>query len=258
MRRARAAVAALIRVRHRPLLLPDKVARDTQPGGADADGHRVVDTAESVVRPPEPVGRDGGCRRDGGSGRDGGVTLVEVAVSAAVMAVAMAIFTTAIVQIFRTVNKVDALSSAQTQVAVAFQRLDKEVRYASAVSTPAQTGGDSFVEYVLSTLTTNTCVQLRLRASTGQLMRRTWSKDAATVTPTGWALLLSSVSSSAPFALTAGDTPFTPPILTINVQVTAGAGTTATTRETAVAIAALNAVSAQTTQTVCTEGRSLA
>lgn len=203
-----------------------------------------MDTAEKSAR-PEPAARD--C----------GITLIEVAVSAAVMAIAMTIFTTALVQIFWTVNKVDALSAALSQVAVAFQRLDREVRYATAISTPAQTGGDSFVEYVLSTLTTTTCVQLRLRASTGQLTHRTWSKDTATVTPTGWAVLLSSVSSSAPFTLTGGDTPFTPPILAINVQVAAGAGATATVRETAVAIAALNATAIQTTQTVCTEGRSV-
>lgn len=193
----------------------------------------------------------------GAARRDDGITLVEVAVSTAVMAIAMSIFTTAIVQIFWTVNKVEALSSAQAQIAIAFQRLDKEVRYASAVSTPAQTGGDFFVEYVLTTLTTNTCVQLRLRASTGQLMRRTWSKDTATVTPTDWGLLLTGVSSPAPFSVDAGDTTFTSPTLTISVRVVAGAGATVAHRETAVRIAALNATATQTTQTVCSEGRSI-
>lgn len=188
-------------------------------------------------------------------GGDSGTTLIEVAVSAAVMAVAMAVFTTATVQIFQSVNKVDALSTAQSQIAAAFQRLDKEVRYASAISTPAQAGGNFFVEYTLITMTTNTCVQLQMSPSTGRLLRRAWSRDGVTVTPSEWAVLLTSVASAAPFSVHAGDATFASPTLTISLGVSAGAGGSATSRETAVHIAALNATSTQPTATVCAEGR---
>lgn len=205
-----------------------------------------------------------------GAGRDAGITLIEVLVASAVMMIAMSIFTTGILQIYRTVNKTDSLATSQAQLMAAFARLDREVRYASAISTPVNAAaGDSFVEYVISVPppspapatadAVTTCVQLRLRASTRQLMRRTWESDDTTVAPTPWTLLLAPVSATAAFAVEPGNTTFTSPSLTLDLRVSAGAGTTATTRQSKVTLAALNATVREDDDDdeVCSEGRSI-
>lgn len=198
-----------------------------------------------------------------GGARDAGITLVEVAVSTAVMAVAMAIFTTGIVQIYRAVSTVDALSTAQTHLMTAFRRLDHEVRYATAISKPANSSTISSVEYVLATAAGATCVQLKLDAAAGRLSRRSWLKDDDPVTPTPWQLLVSSVRpttpapagmSGTPFDVRNGDAKFTSPTLTVALTVTGGTGTT---RQSAVTLSALNAPAELTKDPVCPEGRSI-
>lgn len=187
---------------------------------------------------------------------DSGITLIEMTVALTVMAIAMSIFTTGIVQIFRTTSRVESLSSSQSQVQTAFDRLDREVRYASAISDPV-TGADSYVEYLMATTGTNTCVELRMRSSTGQLQRRTWLKDAATVTPTAWTLLASSVSATTPFIVTPADSVLTSPTLQVNLKLTVGLGSTAAVRETRLSVAALNASTDTADPDVCTDGRSI-
>lgn len=187
---------------------------------------------------------------------DSGLTLIEITVAMVVMGIAMSIFTTGIVQIFRTTSRVESLSSSQSQVLTAFDRLDREVRYASAISDPV-TGTDSYVEYLMATTGTNVCVELRLRSATGQLQRRTWSKDVATVTPTAWTLLASSVSSTTPFIVTPADSVLNSPTLQVNLKLTVGTGTNAAVRETRMTAAALNASTDTADPDICTDGRSI-
>lgn len=187
---------------------------------------------------------------------DSGITLIEVSVAMIVMAIAMSIFTTGIVQIFRTTSRVESLSSSQSQVQIAFERLDREIRYASAISDPV-TGTDSYVEYLMATTGTNVCVELRLRSTTGQLQRRTWLKDAAPVTPTAWAVLASSVSATTPFIVTPADSVLNSPTLQVNLKLTVGTGTNVAVRETRLSVAALNASTDTVDTDVCTEGRAI-
>ena len=49
---------------------------------------------------------------------------------------------------FRTANKTEAVATAQSQISIAFQRLDKEIRYAEGISTPTSSGTGWYVEYV--------------------------------------------------------------------------------------------------------------
>jgi prepilin-type N-terminal cleavage/methylation domain-containing protein len=125
---------------------------------------------------------------------DAGVTLIEMVVVMAIMSVLMVLFTSAVMTIYRTYNKVDATNQAQEQVNNVFLRLDKEIRYAQAVSAPLTGTTVSAVEYMMSPppgVTDPTCVQLRLRTDTGQLQQRTWQNGT---TPTAnWATLLSGV-----------------------------------------------------------------
>ena len=122
--------------------------------------------------------------------RDDGFGLLEVVVSMALTGVAGAVFTTAVVQIYRTSGANESRSIAQSQVSQALLRLDREVRYASYVG--ATSPARPYVEYLLQ----GGCVQLRL--ANGQLQRRTWN-PGGTPTPTAWQAIASQVASTAPF-----------------------------------------------------------
>lgn len=98
---------------------------------------------------------------------DAGVTLVEVMVSMAVMSVVMVIFTGGIMQVFRTTAKSEGISIVQTQLQIAFQRVDKQIRYASWIAAPGKVGSAWYVEF--ANFDGTQCGQLRLdtAAATG-------------------------------------------------------------------------------------------
>ena len=186
-----------------------------------------------------------------------------------IMSIALTIFTTGFLQVYRTVNKTESLSTAQAQVTIAFQRLDREVRYASAISAPAQVGPDYDVEYLITPALqapaatpsptpgrTPTCVELRLRTSTQQLQRRSWPQGDSPVTPTAWVPLISGITAVQPFTLIAA----LPGVsyyqaLQVKVMVTSGNGDTRTVRGTDVTFTALNTTAGTLTNDMCTEGR---
>jgi prepilin-type N-terminal cleavage/methylation domain-containing protein len=94
---------------------------------------------------------------------DAGFSLVELVVAMSVMSVLLVIFTTAILQVYRTVSATQSLSDAQAQLERAFQRTDRELRYASWIAQPGKVGTTWYVEYAGSDPTQ--CGQLRLEAS---------------------------------------------------------------------------------------------
>jgi len=94
---------------------------------------------------------------------DAGYSLIEVMVTLAVMSVVMAIFTAAILQVYRTSAKAESISVAQSQLHRAFQRFDKELRYASWIAEPAQVGTAWYVEFAGADETQ--CRQLRFETS---------------------------------------------------------------------------------------------
>jgi prepilin-type N-terminal cleavage/methylation domain-containing protein len=122
---------------------------------------------------------------------DGGFTLVEIVVAMTIMGLVAAIFTTGVLQIYRTTGVNESRSIAQAQLSQALLRLDREVRYASYVG--ATSAGRPYVEYLLA----SQCVQLRL--ADGQLQRRSWAHDSAAPRPSSWQPIASQVSSSVPF-----------------------------------------------------------
>jgi len=91
---------------------------------------------------------------------DAGFSLVEVMVSMAIMGIMMVIFTGGILQIYRTTTATESINIAQSQLQLAFQRLDKEVRYASWIAEPGKVGATWYVEFTGPTSTE--CRQLRL------------------------------------------------------------------------------------------------
>jgi prepilin-type N-terminal cleavage/methylation domain-containing protein len=183
--------------------------------------------------------------------RDAGFSLIEVVVSMSVMAVFMAIMTTGIVQVYRVVNSDEAVSIAQSQINIAFLRLDREIRYASDMSTEGQVGADWYVEYLTTYTGTPICTELRLHVANAQLQRRSWTQGGTP--PSTWTIFASGVSDSRPFTFSAADATFNYPRLALSLTASSGAGSTAAAKEINVTFTAMNTTSSSAS--VCTEGR---
>ena len=105
-------------------------------------------------------------RRPGGAAQgpaDAGVSLAEVMVTMAIMSTMMVLFTGAILQVYRTSTATESLTTAQSQLWIAFQRLDRQLRYASWIATPGQFGTAWYVEFAGPASTE--CRQLRLETA---------------------------------------------------------------------------------------------
>jgi prepilin-type N-terminal cleavage/methylation domain-containing protein len=193
---------------------------------------------------------------------DDGVTLAELMVGMALMAVVGAVSTAGIVQVFRAVGSFQGQTVTGQQLVQIFQRLDREVRYASAISQPATVNGDYYVEYLTTSGSSPTCTELRLSTSLGQLQRRTWPSGSVTAV-TAWAPLASQVSVinvngqvTPPFVLLAATPVLNYERLQIALNSTDGIGNKAVSRQSTVTWAAMNAGLNPAT-TVCIEGRTV-
>jgi len=199
---------------------------------------------------------------------DAGYSLIEVMMAMVCTGILMTLVTSAVIQIYHSVNSVDSVSAAQGQIDNMFGRLDKEIRYARAISNPGAVGGDQYVEYLLSVDSVDTCVELRMRTSTGELQRRQWPKSQSPPAPTAWQTLASPVASATPFAVTvaAPTLPTDPQYQTLTLDVTsvtgggkglsASAGRAGSERATTVTFTALNATT-KGNETACTEARGI-
>jgi prepilin-type N-terminal cleavage/methylation domain-containing protein len=92
---------------------------------------------------------------------DAGFSLAETLITVAVMGVVMAVFTGAILNVYKTSTATEALTIAQTQLRQAFQRFDRELRYATWIAQPGQFGTAWYVEFAGPGPTE--CRQLRLQ-----------------------------------------------------------------------------------------------
>jgi type II secretory pathway pseudopilin PulG len=175
----------------------------------------------------------------------------------AIMSIVMAMFTSGILQIFRTANKNESTSIAQSQLNLTFLRLDKEIRYASGISVPALVGADWYVEFVTVNTGVAVCAELKLVASTGQLLRRQWPQGMTLLAPGPWTPLASGVSAPQPFTFHAADATANFHRLQLRLTARSGAGDSASSTETDVTFTALNTSLATSSAAVCTEGRSV-
>lgn len=193
------------------------------------------------------------------AGGDSGTTLTEVLVALSLTSFVMTMFMTAMLAMYRSANTSDAMATVRSQLAVAFLRLDKEVRYASEISEPAQVGADWYVEYRQLTADAATCTQLRLRTTGGLLQQRQWTEGTV---PGAFVTLASNVSSARPFELTPGaplaETPGASQYqqLKVSLRASSGAGPAGTVKDISVAFTALNATRDAPGATACRqEGR---
>jgi type II secretory pathway component PulJ len=191
---------------------------------------------------------------------DEGVTLMELLVSMTLMTVFGALFTSAILLINKSTNKTQSVTISTASLNQAFLTLDKTVRYAAAITTPAQsTGtGDWYIEMQVTNTGAQQCTQFRLDITSGQLQSRSWSVvNSAASGLTSWRPLASGFTNGNA-AATSTDRPFTLTAPTGSVQfpklgitLVAKSGTTdATTSRSAVTFAAVNYVSDSSNTTI--------
>ena len=140
----------------------------------------------SVRRPGEPS--------------DAGVTLVEVLISASLFTVVLSLVGAGLAELGKSAARTTALSNAQDALRLAWQRLEGEVRYASAIGAPAQVAGDAGNWHVVFA-TASGCTELRLDATGKDLDQRevTSGSPWVTIAPGVTAV----AGSSQPFTLVA-------------------------------------------------------
>jgi prepilin-type N-terminal cleavage/methylation domain-containing protein len=197
---------------------------------------------------------------------DEGYSLIEILMALVCMSILMTLVTSAIIQIYHSVNSVDAASAAQSQVDTTFARLDKDIRYARGISNPGVVNGDQYVEYLLNSDAVDTCVELRLNNTTNELQTRQWVKNQTPLAPTPWQTLAAGVTATTPFTVTAAQSVLPTDVryqrLTVDVFATTGggpgqsasSGRAGSRRETNVTFAALNTSPIDNSAT-CTEAR---
>ncbi|MFI7599399.1 type II secretion system protein J [Actinoplanes sp. NPDC049681] len=190
-------------------------------------------------------------------GGDAGFTLLELMVSLAILSVAVSIFMTGLVQIFRSTSKIESASIAQSQVETAYDRLDREVRYASALSIQDVVNGDPYIEYRTENSGASLCTELRLHVADQQLQRRTWVDGPAPITPTPWVPLASGVSGAHPFTSFDADGTNDWQRLTIDLTAVAGGEGGVTSKSLTVTFTALNTSRNTSRIGVCAAGRTV-
>ena len=105
-----------------------------------------------------------------------------------IFSIVLVVMMSAVAVMAKTTVKSEATSDSADQMRNVFLRLDKEVRYASDINTPATASGAIYVEYwVPASAGTgkSTCVQWRYVKATNILQRRTWEQGKPG-TVTGW------------------------------------------------------------------------
>jgi hypothetical protein len=178
---------------------------------------------------------------------DEGFTLAELMVGMGLMVIFMAMFTGAVIMMSNGSSRADNLTATSSKLNDVFTRLDKSIRYASALSQPtasADSTGDYYTEFQTTNTGVSVCTQLQLNVRTQTLAQRTWTvlSSGSTTNPTGFSTIASGVSTSGtPFVLNPnGSVDFEQ--LTVNL--TAAIGSSNATSSSSVTYTALNSNSA--------------
>ncbi|GAA0814085.1 hypothetical protein Sya03_58160 [Spirilliplanes yamanashiensis] len=179
---------------------------------------------------------------------DEGAALVELVVVLVVVSLVGALFTGGMLQMRASADSNERLAVAQAQLHAAFQRLDREIRYADGISPPGRAAGAWYVEYSATTAGVPSCTQLRMADATGRLESRGRRGGG----PVGsWRTLASFLSGPRDFArtpATAGGARHQQ--LTVTLTLAAGSRGAPASRPAAFTFTALN-TSAGTGDDVC-------
>ena len=133
---------------------------------------------------------------------DAGITLVELMTSMSIMSILVAMFTVGMVQMYRAANQTEARSVSQSQLDIVFLRLDKEIRYATAITPPVLLPSGWYVEYSFLDSRIDPpvrkCSQLWLDTADQKLRTRTWAEGS---TAGVFAVIASNIRASQPFSV---------------------------------------------------------
>jgi prepilin-type N-terminal cleavage/methylation domain-containing protein len=206
---------------------------------------------------------------------DSGFTLTEVLVGMSILSLFFAIFGGSLISMFHSVDRTQQTAYAQAQANVIFLKLDKQIRYASGLSQPASNvfaTGDAVVEFVTSHTGTPVCTEVRLTPA-GDLQERTWGQNDVPVVPSAPIELATDVGGdppsnpagpntlvAGPFAVLApvGDSSVQRLEIAVNTQASRTSATPSRIRHVDVTFSALNTGTSTSSNSVCSQGRSIA
>ena len=192
---------------------------------------------------------------------DSGTSMIDLLVGMLIMTLFMAMFTSAILLMYKAENKAESVNVTSTQLSQVFTELDKVVRYSAAIAPPGVgTSGDWYVEMRATNTGREQCTQLRVDVSSQQLQRRTWTVVNSTASSvSSWTQVAPGITNGAvvsgstdqPFVLkaTASSVPFQR--LTINLVSIYGSGSTQTTSRSSFTTNAINSVIPVPTAPIC-------
>jgi prepilin-type N-terminal cleavage/methylation domain-containing protein len=172
---------------------------------------------------------------------DAGFTLIELLVAMSIFSVVLVVAMTGIVSVTGNLRKVQNQTDALDQTMRTMTRLDKDVPYAAAISTPGQVGQDWYVEYETILGGADTCDQWRLVAATGLVQHRAWTNG--NTPPTTWETVAKNIvnnpTTQVPFVVktSAQDSTLSREVLVVDLFAQRGSlsSGTAETKETFVA-----------------------
>lgn len=172
--------------------------------------------------------------------RDDGYTLVEMLVSMGIFTTVVAILMGSVTILYHSVTKAGNVSQATTLSRSAINRLDRELRYATAINRPARSGQDWYLEFAaLGTSGTEVCRQWRLLGTTDVLQERTWAASAGTAP--AWATVATNVvndpTALPPFVFAPASTTQVAQQVTVQLRVSRGAVDTGAVYTTTVLVA---------------------
>lgn len=171
---------------------------------------------------------------------DEGVTLVELIVALGVFTTVIVVFLAGIVTMTSNTARAVSVSDSGSVARTVFQRLDKEVRYASSINRPGKGGsGAQYVEYLIQVVEGGKdarCIQWRVTTN-GELQRREAAGTAGT-SPGAWLTYTDdvrndlNVPAQLPFTFSRADSTYANQRLAVNLDIRpstnhAGAGLTA-------------------------------
>lgn len=155
-------------------------------------------------------------------GGDQGFTLVELMVSMFIFSLLLVVFSAGITSISRSTARVTATGDAMTELNRLYNRLDKEVPYASAINRSVLSNGSWYLEHYTKTTDGSVpfCTQYRLVNATGQIQVRRWNATGAAGLTT-WNTLATGVEArgGAPFTMLPADQTYVRQRLVVAVDV---------------------------------------
>lgn len=135
-----------------------------------------------MTRPPTSQGDD---RWRG----DAGLTLTELLVSMGIFTVILTIFISGMISMTRSTVRAQDITDAGDAVRLAFQTMDKQIRYSSSINFPGVGGsGSHYVEFITTAQPDGAaplCTQWRYDPTARTLGYRTW-RDVATGSRSDW------------------------------------------------------------------------